>query len=104
MIDIMGVIPLPPANSSSSVMPSLGVKVPPGRSASSFIPGCRLSHSQFDAYPVGVRFTVTRQSESMSGELDSEAAPSDRSGEVAGNSKRELAWQVAEGSGMRPAR
>ena len=49
MIDITGVIPLPPANSSRSASSDAGVKMPLGGSTRIESPGLRLSTIQFDA-------------------------------------------------------
>ena len=48
-IDITGVMPLPPANSSRSASRSAGVKIPLGGSTVSVVPGTTLSQIQFDA-------------------------------------------------------
>ena len=49
MIDMIGVIPLPPANSSRSASKSFGVKIPAGGSTRSRSPGPSSSQSQQEA-------------------------------------------------------
>ena len=46
---IIGVIPLPAANSRKSASSVLGTNVPDGASTWMCMPGWALSHSQFDA-------------------------------------------------------
>jgi hypothetical protein len=58
MIDMIGVIPLPPASSRRSASRSFGVKIPAGGSTFRRSPGCSFLQIHPDAYPCGVCFTV----------------------------------------------
>ena len=71
-IAIIGVIPLPAANSKKSWSSVLGTKVPDGASTWMRIPAWALSHNQCDAYPPSVRLTVTVIGSPLNGELHSE--------------------------------
>ncbi len=57
-MDMIGVLPLPAANSRKSPSSERGQKVPAGGSRSSTVPAVTLSSSQLDAYPPAVRLTV----------------------------------------------
>ena len=72
MIEITGVIPLPPANATIGVSCSWSTKSPAGRSTSMVSPGASVSFIQFDMRPPGTRLTVVMNGSSVSGELDIE--------------------------------
>lgn len=63
---------LPAASSRKSVSRFFGTNVPDGARTCIFIPACALSHSQFDAYPSAVRFTVTVSGSPVCGDEHSE--------------------------------
>jgi hypothetical protein len=70
--DIMGVMPLPPPNSSSVLSLSLSTKRPAGGSTSSVPPSFSASWNQLEPLPPATRLTVTLGRPSVSGALDSE--------------------------------
>ena len=59
IIDIIGVMPLPPPNSSNGTLPSLSTKRPAGGSTSSVPPSFSASLNQLEPLPPVTRFTVT---------------------------------------------
>src|SRR5687768_1930459 len=75
MIDIMGVIPEPPANMIRWRFLSAEYSVvnwPMGSITLIFAPFLRLSESQLESNPPSTRFTVTARSRSTNGEVHSE--------------------------------
>jgi hypothetical protein len=72
MIDITGVMPLPPANATIGVSVSRRTNSPVGRITSMVAPGARASFIQFDMRPPGTRLTVVVRGSPTSGELDIE--------------------------------
>jgi len=71
--DIIGVMPLPPPNSSSGASPSRSTKRPAGGSTSMPWPSASVSWNQLEPLPPATRLTVTlRAAPSVSGALDSE--------------------------------
>ena len=72
MIEITGVMPLPPANATIGSSDSRSTKSPVGRITSIAAPGASASFIQFDMCPPGTRLTVVVNGSSVSGELDIE--------------------------------
>ena len=72
MIEITGVMPLPPAKATIGASLSRSTKSPEGRSTSMVSPGASTSFIQFDMVPSGTRFTVVVKGSPVSGELDIE--------------------------------
>ena len=72
MIEITGVMPLPPANATIGTSVARSTKSPAGRITSIVSPGASASFIQFDIGPPGTRFTVTVKRSPVSGELDIE--------------------------------
>ena len=72
MIEITGVMPLPPANATIGTSRSCSTKSPVGRITSIVAPGASASFIQFDIRPPGTRFTVVVNGSPVSGELDIE--------------------------------
>ena len=72
MIEITGVMPLPPANATIGTSVSRSTNSPAGRITSMVSPGASVSFIQFDMRPPGTRFTVVVKGSPVSGELDIE--------------------------------
>ena len=72
MIEITGVIPLPPANATIGTSVSRNTNSPVGRITSIVSPAASESFIQFDMRPPGTRFTVVVNRSPTSGELDIE--------------------------------
>ena len=73
MMEMHGVIPLPPEKSvTSRVAPSVSTKWPAGGTTMSSEPSRTCSFIQLEMRPPSTRLTVTLSRASMSGELDSE--------------------------------
>ena len=72
MIEITGVIPLPPANATIGTSVSRSTKSPNGRITSMVSPGASVSFIQLDIGPPETRFTVVVNGSPASGELDIE--------------------------------
>ena len=72
MIEMTGVIPLPPAKATIGSSLSWSTKSPVGRSTSIVSPGASASFIQFDMSPPGTRFTAVLKGSRVSGELDIE--------------------------------
>ncbi len=72
MIEITGVMPLPPAKATIGTSLSRSTKSPVGRITSTDEPGESASFIQFDMRPSGTRFTVVVNGSPVSGELDIE--------------------------------
>ena len=72
MIDMTGVMPLPPQKPTTGRSACRGQNTPAGLVASTTSPAERWSRSQFETSPPATRFTVTVKSASVSGELDME--------------------------------
>lgn len=71
-METTGVMPLPPATSSTSPSRPGGVNVPAGGRTSSSSPGATLSQIQPDPTPPATLFTVTFMGSPVCGELASE--------------------------------
>ena len=72
MIDITGVMPLPPQKPTSGRADSCGQNTPAGLVSSIVSPAERLSRNQFETSPPATRLTVTVSSVSVVGALDME--------------------------------
>ena len=72
MMDMIGVIPLPAANSMMGLLLDVGIKRPVGGATSTISPTFRVSLSKFDARPSITRFTVIFSCELSFGLLDNE--------------------------------
>ena len=73
MIEITGVMPLPPANATiGRRRRGRSTNRPAGRITSMVSPGASASFIQFDIRPPGTRFTVVVSGSPTSGELDIE--------------------------------
>ena len=72
MIEITGVMPLPPANATIGTSVLRSTKSPVGRITSIVSPGASVSIIQFDICPPGTRFTAVAKRSPVSGELDIE--------------------------------
>ena len=72
MMEMTGVIPLPPAKATSGSSRSCSTKSPVGRSTSIVSPARSASFIQFDIRPPGTRLTVVVNGSPVSGELDIE--------------------------------